>query len=198
MRAPLALFLASLPVLLLSSAVSAQNAPTPAQYSLPLHSSVCPVDLDVRHESGLHAVVPAGFKDVPATPPELDSIVRSAPPQQSLTFDIRNPGSREIVSVDLLIRTEGSSKHAAPMLLQAGDTFGTEPAEQFTLHLDRSIDAQNVSRFSHSIPSLNAIAFIELQQVTYKDGTSWIASSQASCRYKLNPLMLVDSGASIP
>jgi hypothetical protein len=193
MRALILLPLSAFAILLLSCpSPQAQQALTSetAQFSRTIPSLACPVDLDLRHQGGLHALVPTA-SGTPSDPPPSDSIGQSTPPQQSLDLNVRNMSNKKIVSIDVVIQTKDSGPHLVPLLSRSGNTFPFKAGEPFSLHFARSIDIQQNRRFAPTLLTSNPIAYIELRRAAYQDGSIWEAPEGQACRFKLNPLMLV-------
>jgi hypothetical protein len=153
-----------------------------AQQSATLHlsentSGGCPVGIEARHAMqtpvSMNAASNAPGKQV-------------VPQLQRLHLTLTNPSSRDIVSAQFTAHGFGNKPKA--MDLSAGSN---EPDLAKTI--DVAVGVKGKSQASHDL-SLNhftAVTSIDLNSVTYADGTTWHAPSPAACSITPSMVMLV-------
>lgn len=137
-------------------------------------SRSCPVSLDVRHGWGLGQAVATDGS--------------SRPVGQALDLTVTNHNSREIASLDGIVQVRSGKSRMMP-LVSENDELG----ERLPLHIDVAVKADEVAAASWNVASMHAVAYVELNKVTYRDGSSWSSAKGTACQFTPNPLMLISS-----
>lgn len=134
-------------------------------------SNGCPVGFEAKHTPG-------------------GEVVRVSPSEKphgtgySLTFAPN--GSRGIVLAKVTLH--GLAGH---QVVPAGNQSGTDATEDFTV----KPSAETKHRFGTVVyaEKLTGVRWVELNELTYADGTAWHASQTSTCRVAPNGYMLVSA-----
>ena len=157
-----------------------------AALSDPAAVDACPVNLDIRHESGLVVMhrVQGDMTDGTKQPLNESGVIR--PAEQRLDLKIHNLGLLEIASIDGIVQIDTGTARMVPL------GSGSDHAEAVPLHLTNRIGKDEEVDVRWSAANTNPVAYVDIGKVTYKDGSSW-APAGRTCRYKPNPMMLISS-----
>lgn len=134
----------------------------------------CPISLHARHAPGGEVIETNGKRIQDAV--------------QRLHLIIGDPNSRRIVAANVTVR--GFSNKARYM-----PTMSTEDSSDAAKTLDVRFPsgAGNESSTDVAVPGLNAVTSIDLNSVSYSDGSTWKLAAGSSCRSWVDGLMLVSS-----
>jgi hypothetical protein len=109
-------------------------------------------------------------------------------PGQRLHLSISDSDSRRIVAANVTVR--GFSNKARYM-----PAMSTEDSSDGAKNLDVRFPSGTGKESSTdlAVPGLTAVTVIDLNSVTYSDGSTWKLATGSSCRSWLDGLMLVSS-----
>src|ERR1700722_10300045 len=170
----------SFALLLASNFAIAQTTVTPKQPAAKLTvieiapPPNCPISLHARHAGG------AEMWKVDGVP------IQS--PAQKLHLTISDSDSRRIVAANVTVR--GSSGKARYM--PAESTLDSSDAAK-TLDVRFPTGPDKETAADLTVPGFTAVSVIDLNSVTYSDGSSWKLAAGSSCRSWVDGLMLVSS-----
>jgi hypothetical protein len=161
-------------VTILSLTAAAQST-TPTTVYIVSAIAGCPVGFTAGHSNSLTQVRTRDAK--PGTP------------SQSLNVAMANPTSRDIVSAQITLH--GLSQHYRLTPLTADTASTGDLSKQVTL--DLSVDAGKRADTDFRVSGFTSIQRVDLDSLTYSDGTKWTAPAHHSCSIVPNGLMLVAS-----
>jgi hypothetical protein len=178
---PFALLLGST-ILIAQSAIAQkdiQNRKTTLQASQLPNS--CPISLHAQQSSAAFA------RRVDSAGPE-DNNVSPKGIAQSLHLTVTNPDTRYVVAANITVRGFANKGR----LLQ---TMSNQDPSDATKTLDVRFPAGPGKEVSAdlSVPGLSAVSAIDLNSVTYSDGSMWKLAAGSSCRSWIDGFMLVSS-----
>jgi hypothetical protein len=134
----------------------------------------CPVSLHARHAGG------GEMWKVDGAPANR--------PAQMLHLDVINPDSKHVVAANVTVR--GFANKAR--FMAAASTQDNSDAAR-TLDVKFSAGSGNQTAAELRVPGFTAVTMIDLNSVTYSDGSSWKLASGGSCRSWVDGLMLVST-----
>ena len=154
-----------------------------AQQSVTLHrsentSTGCPIDIQARHATQTPVSMDADEKNAPGT--------KVVPQLQRLQLTLTNPSSRDIVSAEFT--AHGFSNKPRAMELSAGSNA---PDLAKTIEIALGVKGKGHASRDLSLNHFTAVTSIDLNSITYADGTTWRAPSPAACSITPNLAMLV-------
>lgn len=161
-------------------------ATTPALGSLTSASSEmehtvsrCPIVLSARQGGGLHVLRTQDGQFSPQT---------ALTP--SLTLD--NPQGKRILSASVTAHGFGINNHPTPLETR-NPSAGAQPRPRLTQTLTVKFlpDDNNTVSGDLRLPGFVVLDFIELNTVTFADGSTLAFASDSGCRVQPSPLMLV-------
>lgn len=168
-------------LLLASTAATAQSAVTQNQAAHPLtvveiapSPSSCPISLQARHAPGGDAIEVNGR--------------RIQDPAQRLHLTISDSDSRRIVAANVTVRGFSNKARYVPAMSAQESSDAAK-----TLDVRFSTGADKESSADLAVPGLTAVTVVDLNSVTYSDGSSWKLAAGRSCRSWVDGLMLVSS-----
>ena len=148
-------------------------------------ASSCPIGIQAQPTPGLTQMVVRG------TPPSHDYSKRTAfPSQQSLRFLLSNPTALGITAIELNVHGLQPGGHVEPVVsTQSG-------SGNFDKHLDLKLAINAKGRATRDIrfDGFTSIRSIDLESVTYADGSTWHANAEAPCNFEPSRVMLVAGG----
>ncbi len=168
--------------LLASLALPAQDASKhqkPLNFVIPAPLSfACPVVMDARHEDGLHRRV----------------LVNGAAAQETpglrFVLTLINPQSTRIVKAKVTVH--GTNGKWQLFKADTAQTGSAEASKTLELEFTSPGDEKNVSA-NLMLPGFTSVTSIELDSLTYANGSSWKFAGRGSCQVAPNPFMLVDA-----
>jgi len=132
----------------------------------------CPVTLRARHAPGGESM-------------KVDGTVVKGPAQR-VHLTVANRDTRRIVAASVTVR--GSS--GKPRLTQTlGTQNGWEAARTLDVWFGGESGKETAADFA--VPGLSAATLVELNSVTYADGSTWKLAAGSACRFTIDPTMLV-------
>jgi hypothetical protein len=137
--------------------------------------SSCPVSLHARQTPGWEKMV-----------------VNGASPKttaQMLHLTVANPDSRHVVAANVTVRGFSNKARFVPTGLSNQDSSDAAKTLDVTFSpaTGREVSAEI------SVPGLTAVSVIDLNSVTYSDGSTWKLAAGSSCRSWIDGFMLVSS-----
>ncbi len=162
--------------LLFSAALVAQTPKSASALLVaPPASQGCPVDLSANRLSGLEIVrVKPG-----EIQPRLTMHVIFRPAIESVS-----PSASAIVSAKVTLHGMAGSA-----VVSAGSGLSSDATEDLTVL--PAAEAGRVYRGTVRVRKLTAVTFVEVDELTYADGTKWRASENSVCRVTPNGYLLV-------
>jgi hypothetical protein len=107
---------------------------------------------------------------------------------QSLHLTVADPEARRIVAANITVRGFADMGRMVPILsTQSGSDAAKTIEVRFLAGSAREATADL------RVPGLTAVSAIDLNSVTYSDGSVWKLAAGASCRSWIDGLMLVSS-----
>jgi hypothetical protein len=183
-------FAAALPIILLSGSVTlAQTSkPAPGRFSgktettviaLPNQSGSCPVAL--RAQQGVDIT----RREVGDLHPSRDLVLKDG--GQLIHLLMTNPDARHIVAANVTVRGLTEKKRLV-------ETLTTDESSDAAKTMDVRFAPGTGKEISTSLrlPGFSAVQTVELNSVTYDDGSLWKVAAGNVCRSQVDPLMLVD------
>jgi hypothetical protein len=162
------------------SALAPRGAPQLVSRSLPAvqqpANPKCPVSMRAQHLSD-GSLVKAG---------------KAQPPKgigQRLHLTIGDPDRREITSAELVIR----GFTANGRMVQASAADGGNPNATRSLSVSFSAGDDNTVTADLWMPGMTAVQRIDLNSVTYADGSTWTLAGDLACRVTPDGLMLISA-----
>jgi hypothetical protein len=111
---------------------------------------------------------------------------QAAPQLQRLRLTLTNPSSRDIVSAQFT--AHGFRNKAKAMDLSAGSN---EPDLAKTIEVAVGVKGKSQASHDLSLNHFTAVTSIDLNSITYADGSEWHAPSPAACSITPSMVMLV-------
>jgi hypothetical protein len=106
---------------------------------------------------------------------------------QSLHLTVTSPDSRQIASATMIVRGL-TPKGRVTQTMAAQDN--TSDAEK-TMDIRFSAGPGKAASADIWVPGLSAVKVIEMQSVTFTDGSTWNLPAEKTCRTFPDPLMLI-------
>jgi len=148
---------------------------------VPSDVTACPATMHARHEGGLHLRVLV--KGAPVPEPGLHMVL-------TLT-SLRSPQiSRATVTV------HGLSIHGLNgrwQLLQTGNAHGDSGEISKTLDAVFALGEDEAASTNLVLPGFTSVTSIELDSLSYTDGSTWKPAPHRACQVAPDPFMLVDA-----
>jgi hypothetical protein len=108
---------------------------------------------------------------------------------QQLQLTLNNPKLATISAIRITVHGWDVKGRTLP----AGETTSSYASASRTLDLTLSIGASQTADTDIWVSGLTAVDSIDLDQVSYTDGSSWESSTLQACRIMPNPIMLISS-----
>ena len=108
--------------------------------------------------------------------------------EQRIQLTMTNPSPKEIVSAQITVYGFSDKWRAIP-LAGANDT----PDLRKKVDLDLKVKGNDHGSSDLSLNRFTAVAYVNLDSLTYADGATWKASSPSVCSVTPDPLMLVSA-----
>jgi hypothetical protein len=145
-------------------------------------ASSCPIGIQAQPTPGLTQMVTHG------TPPSRDysnrDVLRS---QQSPRFLLHNPGARGITAIEVTAHGLRPGGYLEPVSSITGGPDTLDKRVSLQLLVDPGKRATSDVRFD----GFTSIRSLDLESVTYADGTAWRVTAQRPCRFEPSRMMLV-------
>jgi hypothetical protein len=148
----------------------------------------CPIDMEARHAMQTPVSISAAAgQDGSRQGPAINAPRAQAAPQlQRLRLTLTNPLSRDIVSAQFT--AHGFSNKPRAMESSAGSN---EPDLAKTIDLELGVKGKGHASSDLSLNHFTAVTSIDLNSITYADGSEWHAPSPAACSITPSMVMLV-------
>ena len=140
----------------------------------------CPVSLTARQSSAAFARQVRGSEP----PANGDLIIKDV--AQKLHLSAIGPDSKRVVAASLIVR--GFSNKSRVMRVLSTDT-DYDAAKILNVRFSQDSDKKDSADVS--VPGLSAVGAIDLNSVTYADGSTWKVAGNHSCRAWIDGLLLV-------
>jgi hypothetical protein len=152
------------------------------QYPARIDTAKCPVGMQATH-SGLFAERNAKFGPSDEVAPSI--------PEQRINLRMINFLPHDIVNAEITAR--GFSQHWRAIFVS--DTPGTQETPDLakTVHVALDVKGNSSASRDLSFPHFSAIRTIDVNSITYADGSTWHASSSGACR--VAPSLIMPIGA---
>ncbi len=147
-------------------------AQTPSVFS-------CPVALRVQQRANAFSREIGGTATVP---PESSAVKEG----QKLHVSVTAPQAKRIVAANVTVRGY-ANKSRFMTVLSTGNGFDAFR----TVDVRFSEDGKEGSIADFAVPNLTAVGAIDLNSVTYADGSTWKVADNQSCRTPIDGFMLV-------
>lgn len=143
--------------------------------------STCPVGLEVgRHADG--SLIP------------IDRSASHSPVHQWLDLRMTNPGTSPIISAELdVYGTENKARIASADSASAAVLRMDDPNADAVRHIHLDSHVAAAGSWSHllSVEGLTSVAWVDVAELRYADGSRWHAGAEQACRVLPDPLMLI-------
>lgn len=140
----------------------------------------CPVSLRVRQAANAFSREVDG-----AVPPGAgDRVIKNV--AQKLHVSAAGPRAKRIVAANVTVRGYSNKSRFLPVLSTGNDFDAFR-----TFNVRFSEDATEGSTADFAVPGLTAVGAIDLNEVTYSDGSTWKIAGKRTCRTPIDGLMLV-------
>jgi hypothetical protein len=139
-------------------------------------SASCPVDMQARHTMQTPVSMNADGDSAPGS--------KVVPQLQRLRLTLTNPSSRDIVSADF-------TAHGFSNKPRAMDAGLNEPDLAKTIDVVLGVKGKGHASRDLSLNHFTAVTSIDLNSITYADGTTWHAPSPGACSITPSMVMLV-------
>ncbi len=148
-------------------------------------ASPCPIGIQAQPTPGLTQMVVRG------TPPPRDYSNHTVyPSQQSLRLLLTNPKALGITGIELTAHGLQPGGHVEPVV------SGQPGAGALDKHVSLQLVVDPGKRAARdvSLQGFTSIRSLDLEAVTYSDGSVWHAATDRPCRFEPSRVMLVASG----
>jgi hypothetical protein len=164
-----------LPLALLTTAFSVGQ--TTYQKPLQIDPTNCPVGLQVRHGGGLPIAV--GAADL-KSPPSAQN--------QGIRLTVANPSSRDVVALEITVHGLSEKWRYVPL-----SDMPQKPDFKKTVNLSLNVKGSGHASQDLSLTHFTAVTSVDVNSVTYADGSEWQAPSADACSVTPDLIMLVAS-----
>jgi hypothetical protein len=106
---------------------------------------------------------------------------------QSLHLTVTSPDSRQIASATVTVRGLTPKGHVTQALASQDNAFDAEKAMDIRFSTGTGKDASA----DIWVPGLSAVKAIDMQSVTFADGSTWKLPAEKTCRTFPDPVMLI-------
>jgi hypothetical protein len=142
--------------------------------------NVCPISMSAQHAAGGEMLNARAAAPNPAAPKGQG---------QALHLTITGPNGRQVTQATVTVRSLTSTGSPTPVLATQART----PRTSKTMDVKFTAGEKNTAFADIWVPGLTAVQAIDIQSVTYADGSSWKLASGMTCRTVPDPLMLVET-----
>lgn len=171
----------SLAILFAATAAGGQSSFT---WSHSLNTANCPVALQATHQ-GLYKKKNVDDRELG---PGTAGKAQPATLDQRIRLTIANLSAHDIMSADVTAHGFSEKWRAVPL-------SGAEPVPDLAKQLKVRLAVKGNASASHelALPHFTTVTAIDVNAVTYADGSSWHASAPSACSVAPSMLMLVSS-----
>ncbi len=143
----------------------------------------CPVGLQVKHGPGLATTRNAG-PSINGKP--LSGEVRSQDHNQGIQLTLSNLSPRSIVSAQVIVHGFSNKWRYVPL-------SGADPDLARTVDVALDVQGNGQASRNLSLSRFTAITSVDVNAITYGDGSAWRTSSPGACSASPDLLMLVNA-----
>lgn len=187
-------------LLCLAAFAAAATAQQPATSSVPpaLNNSLdlertvsrCPIAMDARQEGGLHIVRAQDGSKAPQQPAITPSLTLTA------------PQGRQILSATITAHGYAAPQSAMPLNIGAQAVLRSQPTArpELTSIVNVKFASNGDGSFSGKfrLPGFTVLESVDLNAVTFGDGSTWSFTSASGCHVQPDPFMLVSASLARP
>ena len=163
-----------------------------AQKALDLERTVsrCPIAMDARQEGGLHMVRTQDGSKAPQQPAITPSLILTA------------PQGRQILSATITAHGYAAPNGAIPLnvagqaVLHSGPVSRPELASTVTVKFESNGNGSFSGKFR--LPGFTVLESVDLNAVTFADGSTWSFTSASGCHVQPDPFVLVSASLARP
>jgi hypothetical protein len=181
----------SLAILLIATCVSGQETVMRSDTKLamttpPLHmdSANCPVGLQVKHGPGLTVAKNAEGPSINGKPLPYGQ-VKVQDQGQGIHLTLSNLSPRSIVSAQVIVHGFSNKWRYVPL-------SGADPDLARTVDVALDVKGNGEASRNLSLSHFTAITAVDVNAITYADGSTWRTSSPGACSAAPDLLMLVN------
>ncbi|HEX4067540.1 MAG TPA: hypothetical protein VHZ09_16090 [Acidobacteriaceae bacterium] len=146
----------------------------------------CPVGVRAQHASGLTAQVPVGKNGVQKNGGQRNSAVDRGP-RQKLQLTLNNAGLGAISGVRITVHGWNGTGRTLPTV-DAGANYASAAK---TMDLTVSVGPRETAEINAWVRGLTAVDSIDLDEVSYADGSSWKSPRPGACSTVPDPVTLI-------
>jgi hypothetical protein len=158
-----------------------------AMATSPLHvdSTNCPVGLQVKHGPGLPLTKNAEGPAINGKPLPYGQ-VKLQDQNQGINLTLSNLSPRSIVSAQVIVHGFSNKGRYIPL-------SGSDPDLATKVDVALDVKANGEASRNLSLSHFTAITAVDVNAITYADGSTWRTSSPGACSASPDPLMLVNA-----
>jgi hypothetical protein len=167
-------------------------APPALNGSLDLEHTVsrCPISMDARQEGGLHIVRARDGSQAPQQPAITPSLILTA------------PQGRQILSATITAHGYAAPNGATPLNVAGQAALHSGPIARTELSRTVSIKFESDGNGSFSgkfrLAGFTVLESVDLDAVTFGDGSTWSFTSASGCHVTPDPFVLVSASLAQP
>ncbi|HWG19315.1 MAG TPA: hypothetical protein VG225_02215 [Terracidiphilus sp.] len=171
-------------------AQKAASSPAPAQLVMNVPAgNGCPIGMRAEHGTGSGLVMTRDDHGKQAVPPGKDHGYMAKEISQQIHLTLTNPLNRKIAAARVTARGL-TARGRITKTLSTGDD-GSNVTRTVDVKFS-SADGRNVSA-DVTFPAFTVVNSIQMESITYADGSVWKLDDAQTCRVVPDPLMLVDA-----
>jgi hypothetical protein len=107
---------------------------------------------------------------------------------QQIEIALLNYGTKDVTSFDAHVM--GFSERGELQLLTAQYRDG-EPSASASIHVDEIVIAGGSRSLTRTVQNIVGVKWLQLDTITFRDGSTWERSSGTACRVQPDPFLLV-------
>jgi hypothetical protein len=107
---------------------------------------------------------------------------------QQIEIALSNFGTKDVTAFDAHV--VGFSERGELQLLTAQYPDG-EPSASASIHVDETVIAGGNRSLTRTVKNIIGVKWLQLDTITFRDGSTWERSSATACRVQPDPFLLV-------
>jgi len=107
---------------------------------------------------------------------------------QQIEIALLNYGTKDVTSFDAHVM--GFSERGELQLL-TGQYSGGKPSASASIHVDETVVAGGGRSLTRTVQNIIGVKWLQLDTITFRDGSTWERSSGTACRVQPDPFLLV-------
>jgi len=107
---------------------------------------------------------------------------------QQIEIALLNYGTKDVTSFDAHVM--GFSERGELQLL-TGQYSGGKPSASASIHVDETVVAGGGRSLTRTVQNIVGVKWLQLDTITFRDGSTWERSSGTACRVQPDPFLLV-------